>query len=59
MAQDWDDVGPAPSVDCWVALYCVSKYSPGSLRYWAGPLVEWLKLPVWKVGDRGFVPALA
>ena len=22
----------------------------------AGGLVQWLKLPAWKVGDRGFVP---
>ena len=23
---------------------------------WAGALVPWLKLPAWKVGDRGFEP---
>ena len=24
----------------------------------AGGLVQWLKLPAWKVGDRGFRPSL-
>ena len=23
---------------------------------WAGALVQWLKRPAWKVGDRGFEP---
>ena len=23
---------------------------------WAGAIVQWLKLPAWKVGDRGFEP---
>ena len=23
---------------------------------WAGPLVQWFKWPIWKVGDRGFEP---
>ena len=23
---------------------------------WTGALVQWLKLPAWKVGDRGFKP---
>ena len=28
-----------------------------SLRIsWAGALVQWLKLPAWEVGDRGFEP---
>ena len=32
-------------------------FTPNMLRQSdAGALVQWLKLPVWKVGDRGFEP---
>ena len=33
----------------WVREYCFTAH-------WARGLVHWLKLPAWKVGDRGFEP---
>ena len=32
------------------------NYTRKNIRTWAGTLVQWLKLPAWKVGNRGFEP---
>ena len=33
-----------------------NAWSARDLANWAGVLVQWSKLPAWKVGDRGFEP---
>ena len=41
-----------PCVEFWYMLFTTSIDTAV-----AGALVQWLKLPAWKVGDRGFEPS--
>ena len=56
----WDSNPQSPSFQAGSFNHCTRTPAPGTWRslYFtsAGALVQWLKLPVWKFGDRGFEP---
>ena len=44
------------SISWYISALCFLSQTTVSMTTKAGALVQWLKLPAWKVGDRGFEP---